>query len=126
MSISETIRQKRLVLKDSLGIGLTQPAAVHLDTEDIERLAIHQCAIAHCPTSNMKFVSGVALVASLLDRQLAVGLGSDGAASNNRLDLLREMRQASLLAKLQTSDVRLEALNDGVFAQRVFLSLLMR
>jgi 5-methylthioadenosine/S-adenosylhomocysteine deaminase len=89
-------------------LGLLGPLigvhAVHLDQHDIERLALHRCAIAHCPTSNMKLASGAAPVARLLDKGLNVGLGTDGAASNNRLDLFREMQQASLLAKLSTGD----------------------
>ncbi|KAB2969574.1 TRZ/ATZ family hydrolase [Zoogloea sp.] len=90
-------------------LGLLSPRligvhAVHLDNGDIERLARQGCAIAHCPTSNMKLASGAAPIKALLDTGLAVGLGSDGAASNNRLDLWREMHQASLLAKLTSQD----------------------
>lgn len=99
--------QRPITRLESLGIlgpNLIGVHAVHLASEDIERLALHQCAIAHCPTSNMKLASGAAPVTRLLDHGLAVGLGSDGAASNNRLDLFREMHQASLLAKLSTSD----------------------
>jgi len=108
--VADSIRdfgQRPIARLDSLGVlgpSLIGVHAVHLDARDIERLATHGCAIAHCPTSNMKLASGAAPTAALLDRQLAIGLGSDGAASNNRLDLLREMRQASLLAKLQTGD----------------------
>jgi 5-methylthioadenosine/S-adenosylhomocysteine deaminase len=87
-----------------LGPNLIGVHAAHLTPEDIERLTLHQCAIAHCPTSNMKLASGAAPTAALLERGLAVGLGSDSAASNNRLDLFREMHQASLLAKLLTGD----------------------
>ena len=99
--------QRPITRLESLGIlgpNLIGVHAVHLAPEDIERLALHQCAIAHCPTSNMKLASGAAPVTQLLDHGLAVGIGSDGAASNNRLDLFREMHQASLLAKLSTSD----------------------
>jgi len=94
----------RLETLGLLGPGLIGVHAVHLAPEDVERLALHRCAIAHCPTSNMKLASGAAPVTRLLGRGLAVGLGSDGAASNNRLDLFREMHQASLLAKLVTGD----------------------
>lgn len=94
----------RLEELDLLGPSLVGVHAVHLTPEDIERLALHQCAIAHCPTSNMKLASGAAPTATLLERGLAVGLGSDSAASNNRLDLFREMHQASLLAKLSTGN----------------------
>ena len=94
----------RLEKLDLLGPRLIGVHAIHLAPEDIERLALYQCAIAHCPTSNMKLANGAAPIAALLERGLAVGLGSDGAASNNRLDLFREMHQASLLAKLTTGD----------------------
>ena len=87
-----------------LGPGLIGVHAVHLDTGDIEQLTRQECAIAHCPTSNMKLASGAAPIKPLLDAGLAIGLGSDGAASNNRLDLWREMHQASLLAKLTNQD----------------------
>lgn len=87
-----------------LGPNFIGVHAIHLAAEDIERLALNQCAIAHCPTSNMKLASGAAPTTTLLGRGLAVGLGSDSAASNNRLDIFREMHQASLLAKLSTAD----------------------
>jgi len=58
----------------------------------------------HCAGSNMKLGSGVAPVIALLARGINVALGTDGAASNNRLDMLDEMRLASLLAKVTTGD----------------------
>ncbi|HNH15479.1 TRZ/ATZ family hydrolase [Zoogloea sp.] len=87
-----------------LGPGLIGVHAVHLSPEDIDRLATHHCSIAHCPTSNMKLASGAAPMAAVAERGLRIGLGSDGTASNNRLDLFREMHQAALLAKLTTGD----------------------
>jgi len=99
--------QRPIARLESLGLlgpNLIGVHAVHLSEEDIDRLALHRCAIAHCPTSNMKLASGAAPANQLLERGLPVGLGSDGAASNNRLDLWREMLQASLLAKLGTGD----------------------
>ena len=97
--------QRPIARLESLGLlgpNLIGVHAVHLDRHDIERLSHHRCAIAHCPISNMKLASGAAPVTQLLEHGLSVGLGSDGAASNNRLDLWREMLQASLLAKLDT------------------------
>ena len=94
----------RLEALGLLGPNLIGVHAVHLAPEDIDRLALHQCAVAHCPTSNMKLASGTAPITRLVHRGLSVGLGTDGAASNNRLDLFREMRQASLLAKLDSGD----------------------
>jgi 5-methylthioadenosine/S-adenosylhomocysteine deaminase len=90
-------------------LGATGPTfiaihAVHLDAADIDRLATQRCHVVHCPGSNMKLASGIAPVASLLARNINVALGSDGAASNNRLDIFGEMRLASLLAKVSTGD----------------------
>ncbi|ATE60455.1 TRZ/ATZ family hydrolase [Thauera sinica] len=78
--------------------------AVHLDAQEIELLAGHGASVAHCPTSNMKLASGIAPVAQLLAAGVRVGLGTDGAASNNRLDLFQEMRHAALLAKVGSKD----------------------
>ena len=78
--------------------------SVHLDNDEIDLLAAHGCKVVHCPTSNMKLASGVAPLHSLLASGVLIGLGSDGAASNNRLDILREMRQAALLAKVASLD----------------------
>jgi 5-methylthioadenosine/S-adenosylhomocysteine deaminase len=55
--------------------------------------------VAHCPSSNLKLASGVAPLARFVEAGLNTGLGTDGAASNNRLDLFEEMRLAALLAK---------------------------
>ncbi|MBI4984339.1 MAG: TRZ/ATZ family hydrolase [Rhodocyclales bacterium] len=90
-------------------LGLVDPRliavhAVHLSADEIALLAEHGCHVAHCPTSNMKLASGIAPVAELLAAGVRVGLGSDGAASNNRLDLFREMRHAALLAKAASGD----------------------
>jgi 5-methylthioadenosine/S-adenosylhomocysteine deaminase len=78
--------------------------AVHLDDRDIATLVRHRCHVVHCPASNMKLASGIAPVAKLLEAGVNVALGTDGAASNNRLDMLSEMRLASLLAKVSTGD----------------------
>jgi 5-methylthioadenosine/S-adenosylhomocysteine deaminase len=73
--------------------------AVHVTHDDAELLAEHGCHIAHCPSSNLKLASGIAPVADLAGRGINIGLGTDGAASNNRLDVFSEMRLAALLAK---------------------------
>lgn len=89
-------RLRRLGL---LSPGLIAVHAVHLTAEEIDLLATHGCSVAHCPVSNLKLASGIAPAAALLARGVNVGLGTDGAASNNRLDLFQEMRFAALLAK---------------------------
>lgn len=87
-----------------LGSNVIGVHAVHLAPSDMELIARHGLSIAHCPSSNMKLASGIAPVAELLRAGVRVGLGSDGAASNNRLDLFQEMRQAALLAKVSSGD----------------------
>ena len=67
-------------------------------------LATHGSSVAHCPSSNLKLASGFAPVAALVAAGVNVGLGTDGAASNNRLDGFQEMRQAALLAKAVAKD----------------------
>jgi len=90
-------------------LGLLDPRliavhAVHLNAEDVERLATAGCHIAHCPVSNLKLASGFAPLELMRDAGINIGLGTDGAASNNRLDLLSEMRIASLITKGRTED----------------------
>lgn len=85
-------------------LGLLGPSflAVHsvqLTEEDLAILATEGCQVVHCPSSNLKLASGTAPVAAMLGKGINVGLGTDGAASNNRLDLFEEMRLAALLAK---------------------------
>jgi 5-methylthioadenosine/S-adenosylhomocysteine deaminase len=77
---------------------------VFLDDEERRLLSDHNVLIAHCPTSNLKLGSGIANVPALLQSGLKVGLGTDGAASNNNLSLYQEMKLASLLAKGITGD----------------------
>jgi 5-methylthioadenosine/S-adenosylhomocysteine deaminase len=94
-------RLRRLGLLDPRLIAVH---AVHLTPAEIGLLAENGCHVAHCPTSNMKLASGIAPVAQMLAAGLNIGLGTDGAASNNRLDVLREMHQAALLAKVASGD----------------------
>ncbi len=78
--------------------------AVHLEDEEIRLLARHKVGIVHCPESNMKLASGTARVAEMLKKELTVGLGTDGCASNNNLDLFKEMDTAAKLGKIATLD----------------------
>lgn len=77
---------------------------VHMDPEDMAILEKHQAGVAHCPESNMKLGSGIAPVHEMLGRGLAVGLGTDGASSNNNLDMLQELRSAAFLQKVKQMD----------------------
>ncbi|MFW5949689.1 MAG: amidohydrolase, partial [Halolamina sp.] len=77
---------------------------VHVDDEEIDRLAASDAAVVHCPASNAKLASGIAPVAEMLDAGVTVGLGTDGAASNNDLDMFDEIRDAAMLGKLGADD----------------------
>jgi 5-methylthioadenosine/S-adenosylhomocysteine deaminase len=77
---------------------------VHLDGTEIDLLARTGTGVVHCPASNMKLASGMAPVQRLLDAGVPVGLGTDGAASNNDLDLFDELRDAAMLGKLAAED----------------------
>jgi 5-methylthioadenosine/S-adenosylhomocysteine deaminase len=90
-------------------LGLLTPSliaihAVHLSHTEIDEFAKHGCHVGHCPSSNLKLASGFAPVAQLLAAGVNVGIGTDGAASNNRLDVLGEMRLAALLGKAVSSN----------------------
>jgi 5-methylthioadenosine/S-adenosylhomocysteine deaminase len=103
------------------GLGLISPRliavhGVHLDAGDISLLAAQGAHLAHCPASNLKLASGIAPVSQMLAAGLNVGIGTDGAASNNRLDMLSEMRLAALLAKGATGDARALAAHDALHA----------
>lgn len=78
--------------------------AVWLSDDDIALLAEHRVAVAHCPGSNAKLASGTARLAELRRAGVVVGLGTDGPASNNDLDLWEEMRLASLSARQRERD----------------------
>ena len=94
-------RLRRLGL---LGPGLIAVHAVHLEDAEIALLAKHGASVAHCPSSNLKLASGFAPAAKLAAAGVNLALGTDGAASNNRLDLFGEMRLAALLAKAVAGD----------------------
>ena len=77
---------------------------VHLTDDEIALCAERGVSIAHNPTSNMKLASGIAPVQKLLAAGVNVGIGTDGAASNNKLDMLSETRMGALLAKVGSMD----------------------
>lgn len=78
--------------------------AVHLNDEEIDILARHQVGVSHNPGSNLKLASGIARVTDLLRAGVPVSLGTDGAASNNNLDMFEEMRLAALIHKGVSGD----------------------
>jgi 5-methylthioadenosine/S-adenosylhomocysteine deaminase len=80
--------------------------AVWVDAAEMKMLGSHQVAVSHNPESNMKLASGIAPVPEYLAAGITVGLGTDGAASNNDLDMFDAMRFAALLHKVKTGDPR--------------------
>lgn len=92
-------------LMDSLGmfeLGTVAAHCVHLTDEDMEIMAAKKVRVAHNPQSNLKLASGIAPVAQMLEKGICVGLGTDGASSNNNLDMLEECRAAAMLHKATT------------------------
>jgi len=90
-------------------LGLVTPAligvhATQLDSSEIELLATAAASIVHCPRSNLKLASGLCPVGALQKAGVNVALGTDGAASNNRLDIWAELETAALLAKQVSGD----------------------
>lgn len=100
-SIAKT-GERPLARLQRLGLLGPRTMCVHataLNDDDIELLARNNCHVVHCPESNLKLASGFCPVQKLVDNGINVALGSDGAASNNDLDLFAELRTAALLAK---------------------------
>jgi 5-methylthioadenosine/S-adenosylhomocysteine deaminase len=81
---------------------VTAPHSVHVDASDIRTYARYDVGVSHNPSSNLKLASGIAPVKEMLEAGVNVGIGTDGAASNNDLDMFEELRLASLLAKVDT------------------------
>lgn len=105
--IGRTYGSSPVVHLDRLGLFERQVLAahcVHVNCADIEILAAKQVGVAHNPESNMKLASGIAPVQQMLEAGIPVALGTDGASSNNNLDMLQEMRSASFLQKVHLMD----------------------
>lgn len=77
---------------------------VHVDESEIRMLKRHNAGVAHNPSSNLKLASGAAPISEMIELGLKVGIGTDGPASNNDLDMFEEVRLASMLAKGMTGD----------------------
>jgi 5-methylthioadenosine/S-adenosylhomocysteine deaminase len=93
-----------LAANDVLGGRVLAAHCVHLDDADLELWRAHEVAVAHCPASNAKLASGVAPVRRMLDRGIRVGLGTDGPASNDALDLFADVRLAAQLARITSGN----------------------
>lgn len=87
-----------------LACGTLAAHSVHLTDGDIALMKKYNVRVAHNPGSNMKLASGIAPVARLLKEGICVGIGTDGASSNNNLDMVEEMQLAALLHKVDTLD----------------------
>ncbi|MDG5819578.1 amidohydrolase [Natronococcus sp. A-GB7] len=99
-------------------LGMLEPEdfvahGVHVDESEIGLLAEAGTGVVHCPASNMKLASGMAPVQRMLEAGVTVGLGTDGAASNNDLSMLDEARDAAMIGKLAAEDA------SAVSAERV-------
>jgi 5-methylthioadenosine/S-adenosylhomocysteine deaminase len=106
---AEAHQETPVAYLDSLGFWGPKTIAAHgvwLSPADMAILARHHVSVSHNPESNMKLASGAAKVSDMQRAGIIVSLGTDGAASNNDLDMFEAMRQAAFLAKLQTSDPR--------------------
>lgn len=108
--VDESVKNTKLRPLQRLDdLGLVSPAlvAVHmtqLNDAEIKRLAEAGSHVVHCPESNLKLASGFCPVKTLLDNGVNVAIGTDGAASNNNLDMFSEMQTAALLAKGVSQD----------------------
>ena len=95
---------KRLENLGFLDLNLIAVHMVHLNQDEIKCLKQSYATVVHCPKSNLKLASGIADIKTLNDNGINLSLGTDGAASNNNLDLLAEAQYACLLAKGQSLD----------------------
>lgn len=92
---------------DRIGLLDANTLAIHcvwVDADDVAVLARRKTAVAHCPESNMKLASGIAPVAALKEAGVCIGIGTDGSASNNDLDMFSEMDTAAKLQKVASKD----------------------
>ena len=105
-SLAETGKRPFDRLKEHglINSSLLAVHAVHMNADEISMFADSGVSVAHCPRSNLKLASGIAETATLQKAGINVALGTDGAASNNVLDMLGEMRTAALLAKARAGD----------------------
>jgi len=89
---------------DAFSVPVLAAHCVHVDKDDIAILADHSVTAAHCPKSNAKLGSGIAPVPAMKKAGVCVAIGTDGAASNNRLDMVEELRAAWMLQRAHCED----------------------
>ena len=97
-----------------LGPDVIAAHCVWLSDEEIEIIKRHGVKVSHNPCSNMKLASGIAPVSKLIDNDICVSIGTDGASSNNNLDLIEEMKTASLLQKVSTLDPKVLTSDEAI------------
>jgi len=116
ISLRETGKRpyERLVDAGLVNRSLLAVHAVHLDNEEIARFSEAGVSIAHCPNSNLKLASGIAPIAKYRRAGLNVALGTDGAASNNTLDMFAEMKTAALLAKARADNASVVSASEAL------------
>jgi 5-methylthioadenosine/S-adenosylhomocysteine deaminase len=105
--LQEKFGRSAIQFLDETGLLDERLLAFHcvcLEEEEIRLMAERGCRVVHCPESNMKLASGIAPAAAMIEAGIPVGLGTDGCASNNDLDLFREMDSAAKLAKVASLD----------------------
>ena len=107
LSSVERVGMRPIDFLEQVGLLGPRTQCVHmtaLGDQDIATIAKHGAQVVHCPRSNLKLGSGICPVQKLMDHDINVALGTDGAASNNRLSMLGEMQIASLIGKAQHGD----------------------
>lgn len=107
MHIHEAREESSLMRLNSLGLLCEKLLAVHmvhLNSEEIALCAEKKISIAHCPVSNLKLASGIPRISPILNAGINLAIGTDGAASNNSLDLFADTKIAALLAKASSDD----------------------
>ena len=97
-----------------LGPDVVAAHCVWLSDEEIEIIKKHDVKVSHNPCSNMKLASGIAPVSKLIENDICVSIGTDGASSNNNLDLIEELKTASLLQKVSTLDPKVLTSDESI------------
>ena len=97
-----------------LGPDVVAAHCVWLSDEEIEIIKKHDVKVSHNPCSNMKLASGIAPVSKLIENDICVSIGTDGASSNNNLDLIEELKTASLLQKVSTLDPKVLTSDEAI------------